>query len=166
MWCYHFNTIRPLILIINLIIASWNSLFLHHSYLLLSFHNWELLVTLLTPSKTLPKKELKLLNMLPSMEGIKFNKSEKMSFKLPKRQSMKLNLPELKFPNQLKEFSILKNPNNLNKNRSNLNKFNKTLSKLQNNKLRNKLRKFNSKTTNSQIFHKMNNQTNKKMKLY
>ena len=164
MWCYHFNTIRPLILIINLIIASWNSLFLHHSYLLQSFHNWELLVTLLTPLKTLPKKESKLSNMLPSMEGIKFNKLEKMSSKLLKRQFIKFNLLELKFLNQLREFSIPNSINNLNKNKLNLNKLNKTLSKLQNNKLKGKLKKPNKKMTKNQIFHKMNNQTTKKVK--
>ena len=164
MWCYHFNTIRPLILIINLIIASWNSLFLHHSYLLLYFHNWELLVTLLTPSKTLPKKESKLSNMLQSMEDIKFNKLEKMSFKLLKRQFIKFNLQEPKFPNQLREFLIPNNLNNPNKNKLNLNKLNKTLSKLQNNNPRRKLKKPNKKLTKNQIFHKMNNQTTKKVK--
>ena len=133
MWCYHFNTIRPLILIINLTIASWNSLFLHHSYLLQSFHSWDLLVTLLTPSKKLPKKESKLSNMLLSMEGIKFNKLENKSSKLLKRPSTKSNLLDQRFPNRLREFSILNSLTNLNKNKLNPNKFNKTLSKLQNN---------------------------------
>lgn len=128
MWCYHFNTIRPLILIINLIIASWNSLFSHHSYLPQFFHSWDLLVTLLTPSKKLPKKESKLSNMLLSMEGIKFNKLENKSSKLPKRPSMKSNLLEQRFPNRLREFSILNSLTNLNKNKLNPNKFNKTRS--------------------------------------
>ena len=140
MWCYHFNTIRPLILIINLIIASWNSLFLHHSYLLQSFHSWDLLAALLTPSKTLPKKESKLSNMLLSMEGIKFNKLENKSSKLLKKLSMKSNLLDQRFPNQLKEFSIPNSLNNLNINKPNLNKFNNTLSKLQNNKTRKNLK--------------------------